>query len=275
MSEKEIHIVFQVLNFLSSLSGNPQFTTLLKTMLPIDRLLLIHIARHNGRKGMCPSLDLLSGELGVTKSYLIRRLYVLEEKKLIEIYRKRGRRHVYFFPFLAKSYPQSGDLHVTTQEVTSGDLQVTRVVTYRSPEWCTTGHPIRETNKYQERESALSAFLPDDQNLLLCTGLGLKVEEELESFRNRHKGKVNQYEFRRWMENSNTYRKRKVANKLVNESDCREKEPDWAEWDRAQATFLLLNPELARERAEKRRQWEREHGKVSGDYTRGDLGREG
>jgi hypothetical protein len=54
---KDIHIVFDVLNFLHSDAVKEY------DILPIDKLILINLASHNGPKGICPSIDRIAQEL--------------------------------------------------------------------------------------------------------------------------------------------------------------------------------------------------------------------
>ncbi len=63
-----------------------------------------------------------------------------------------------------------------------------------------------------ERE-ALSEFKPDEESICMANNLNLDLQKELLSFKERHKGKKTQYEFRRWLENSHIYlSKKKIIN---------------------------------------------------------------
>jgi len=87
---KEIHIVFQVLNFLH---GDHYSVTLLT---PNEKLLLIALASHKGIKGICPSISLLAKELKITIRSVERQLRKMEALELIQIQENIGKPHDYF-----------------------------------------------------------------------------------------------------------------------------------------------------------------------------------
>jgi hypothetical protein len=63
----------------------------------------------------------------------------------------------------------------------------------------------------KERERSPLFFEPDDSSIVLAHELRLKLADELESFRNRHKGEKTQYEFQRWMKRSKEYQGRNAG----------------------------------------------------------------
>lgn len=87
---KEIHIVFQVLNFLHSDHHLAMITT------PAEHLLLINLASHKGIKGICPSLSLIAKELKLTKMTVIRSIERWEELEIIHRRKEAGKRNYYF-----------------------------------------------------------------------------------------------------------------------------------------------------------------------------------
>lgn len=68
---------------------------------------------------------------------------------------------------------------------------------------------IKSINKEKREREPLSNFEPNEENQLLAKDLKLKIEDELESFTNRHKGEKTQYEFGRWLKNSHQYLNKK------------------------------------------------------------------
>lgn len=69
------------------------------------------------------------------------------------------------------------------------------------------------TNK-REREAirasrALSVFSPNEENKMLAKDFGLDLDQELISFKERHKGSKTQYEFGRWLKNAREYQSTK------------------------------------------------------------------
>src|ERR1043165_6962937 len=74
-----MHIVFQVLNFVYGEE------CLKYDLLPIDKLLLIALAKHHGPKGIYPSQQTLAKELHITERHTRERLCYLRSKSLIFI----------------------------------------------------------------------------------------------------------------------------------------------------------------------------------------------
>lgn len=58
------------------------------------------------------------------------------------------------------------------------------------------------TNCLTEREEPLSDFVPNDENCALAKTLNLDIEEEIQTFLDRHKWKKTQDEFSKWMRSS-------------------------------------------------------------------------
>lgn len=84
MSEKTVHVVFQILNFLHSEKS------IAYSLNDAERLLLITLASHKGAKGIYPSLKTLSRELKKKESTVRRWTASLAQKKLIRIDRTIG-----------------------------------------------------------------------------------------------------------------------------------------------------------------------------------------
>lgn len=89
MSKRDVHIVFQVLNFLH---GNESS---LFNLTPIEKLILINLASHLGRKGIYPSIFTICKELKLTKWPIIRALQSLELKTLLFIEKSTGKANHY------------------------------------------------------------------------------------------------------------------------------------------------------------------------------------
>lgn len=194
MSDKNVHIVFQVLNFLRSAES------LNYNLLPIDRLLLIFLASHSGSQGIFPNQQTLTNEIHTSLRYTKTRLKYLESTGLISINRIKRKNH-YTFNFI-----HIGDPQITYQSNSIGDPQITSQVIHRSPHRGSTDHTNRNNNNLlNNRESSLSNFKPDESNIMLAKDLRLDLPQEIESFKNRHKGKASQYEFSRWLKAAKEY----------------------------------------------------------------------
>jgi DNA-binding MarR family transcriptional regulator len=109
MAKKDIHIVFQVLNFLKSDHHLAQITT------PAEHLLLINLASHKGDKGICPSVSTLVKELKLTKMTVIRSLQRWEELEVLQIQKNGGKKNYYFLyiPLSTSNIVNTGNIHAT------------------------------------------------------------------------------------------------------------------------------------------------------------------
>lgn len=94
--KKPIHIVFQILNFIFSLESSKFNLT------PIDQLLLLSLAKHTGSQGTYPSLRILRTDLKISERYLRERIKIIEQKELISLEKRKGKKHIYHFLFLPK-----------------------------------------------------------------------------------------------------------------------------------------------------------------------------
>jgi len=70
-------------------------------------------------------------------------------------------------------------------------------------------------NTEREALSDLSIFEPDEASTILCSDLRLDMTVELQSFRERHKGKKTQYEFQRWLKSAKEYAERKSGKAIA------------------------------------------------------------
>lgn len=86
---KEIHIVFQVLNFLHG--DHP----VAQDLYDIERLVLINLASHKGKKGICPSIPRIVTELKSSRTSIIRTIKYLVSKNLLKVVKNAGKRNTY------------------------------------------------------------------------------------------------------------------------------------------------------------------------------------
>src|SRR5213075_2168567 len=153
MSEKIIHIVFQVLNFIHSASSKTY------KLLPIDKLILLNLASHKGIKGIFPMQETIADEVDMTRRHLRNRLKYLEEIGLIFV-EKIGRRHYYHLQKLSTI----GELQFPNDDAI-GELQ------FLSQGNCSSSHRgitvatnNKVNNKIKKRERVrkkLAPFPPD------------------------------------------------------------------------------------------------------------------
>lgn len=87
MSCKSIHIVFQILNAIKDSSLNKY------NLLPIDKLILIILASHQGVNGIFPSQQTLAFELDISVRYIRERIKILQSIGLISIIKVKRSYH--------------------------------------------------------------------------------------------------------------------------------------------------------------------------------------
>jgi predicted transcriptional regulator len=112
--QKEIHIVFQVLNFIHGDECRSYDLT------QSEQLLLIALAKHQGPKGLYPSYETLAKDIHLTRRHVMRVLKSLIEKDLLTCEKNEGRSNNYQIKLSTAS-----DIHDT------GDIK-------NAEEWC---HP--------------------------------------------------------------------------------------------------------------------------------------
>lgn len=154
MQSKELHILFQVMNFLRS-SDSKKYK-----LLPIDKLILITLASHKGAKGIFPMQETLANTLETSLRYMKTRLKYLEKNDLIFV-EKIHRKNYYHLIFLSTI----GDPQITYDEI-SGDPQITSQVIHRSPHRgstdATNNKVSNKLNKTERERSKRAHSLPDD-----------------------------------------------------------------------------------------------------------------
>lgn len=186
MQDKEIHVVFQVLNYVFSPISHDN------RLLPVHRLLLIALAKHSGVKGIYPSTTTLAKELNVSSRYIKTCLNYLESLNILKIARKNGRSNHYYLEFLSTDRGTTDhrctDDHRGTTDHPTGELQIR--------DRGTTDHPISinnqlRRNKTERRKKAALAlsddFEPTRETVQEAKRVGLTQDEanyELEKFFN-------------------------------------------------------------------------------------------
>lgn len=235
MSEKQIHIVFQVLNFILSIDSKTF------ALLSIDKLLLLALAKHQGPKGIYPSTITLAKELQVSPKHIKERINYLDDLKVIEVERKIGCVNRYKLTFTDPNPSPTGYQSPLGDQSPTG----TRPVTYRLPDPSPTGDTINTYNQnrlskqreaQKSRSLSLSNFSPEEQNQFLCRDLRLDLQEEITSFKNRHSGSGNlQYEFSRWLKRSAQYRQERSQPKEEVRCTVPEFGPGHPTWEMFQA----------------------------------------
>lgn len=87
---KEIHIVFRVLNFLFSSHHLAQISN------PNQHRILILLAKHQGPKGICPSITTLAKEMNIAPRSTRRLIAHWEELEIIKIDERAGKPNQYY-----------------------------------------------------------------------------------------------------------------------------------------------------------------------------------
>jgi hypothetical protein len=199
---KNIHIVFQVLNFLYSIESK-KFN-----LLPNDERILINLAHHNGPKGIFPSVKTIAKELNITDRYVRERLSFMAGKKVILIDKNDGKRNSYLLHFLlsineTEFYNNLSDSCPTTEPQFTPELQFTPEPQFHIPlnpssatpepqfrHITTKDQPINNKDKrkehLQKRDASKTAisknFTPNENHAKLANQFDLKLERERDSF---------------------------------------------------------------------------------------------
>jgi hypothetical protein len=194
MSGKDIHILFKVANFIYSDACLPY------SLLPLDKLLLLALAKHAGPKGIYPAIPTLAKELHTDDRHIRRRLTHLKRLKLIHIDSRPGLNSYYSFLFLSTD-PGRTDPGYTLSNPGSTDPDTPGLQT---PHPGSTDPTISINNQYREsvqRESAKKRaplpenFLPNEANQRLLKEVssktGLTDGQLLAKFKNLQKSKQN------------------------------------------------------------------------------------
>lgn len=177
-NNKEIHIVFQVLNFVLSPDADD-----LK-LLPIDRLFLLALAKHQGIRGIYPTTNTLASELNISPTYVKRIINRLDAFGIIKVDRKYGTTHHYHLLFLSTDRSTVVDVSTVVDRSTTVSISGQPQFQKRS----TTVDTINinnqfRTSKQRERKKAAPIspnFLPDEKTKALITDLSIRDDLILE-----------------------------------------------------------------------------------------------
>jgi hypothetical protein len=191
MQEKAIHIVFQVMNYIFGETLTDHL------LLPVDRLLLLALAKHHGVKGIYPSTKTLAKELRISKTYVKLRINYLESIKLIRIDRKYGCSHSYFLEFLstdrATTVDQSSTVDRSTVVTPTGQLQLQDRSTTVDPININNQQRLNNTERRKKAALTLSDdFVPSKQSVKKAEEVGLTEDEanyEFDKFMNHYQEK--------------------------------------------------------------------------------------
>jgi len=173
-NKKDIHIVFQVINFIHE-SISKQYK-----LLPIDKLLLITLASHKGAKGIFPMQETLADELGITRRHLRGRIKYLESVGLIWI-EKIGRKHHYHLQKLSTIgelqclYEEPiGEPQCLSQGNHSASHRGTVVATNNK-----VSNKIKKVERARKKPAPLSAdFSPTEKTRAIIDGMGYSADEK-------------------------------------------------------------------------------------------------
>lgn len=193
MSENEIkrpiHLVFQVLNFLTSPESNKY------NLLAIDKWILTVLSKHNGHFGIFPSQATLAKETNVSLRYIQLRLKHLESIGLILIKKVRRHNH-YTLNFLSTI----GEPQFTYHD-SIGEPQFVSQVNHSSPHRRTTVHPnnifnnpTNKTERARTKRVPLPPSWKPDQTMInkareVAQKTNKSVDELISKFKNLQRSK--------------------------------------------------------------------------------------
>lgn len=183
MSDKKIHIVFQVINNLCHLChvSNP------------DKLILITLASFAGVKGICPSASKIGKRVGMSSRHVYRSLKRLEDQKIIKITRFIGRGSQFELLFLSTTpdidvigkVKHTPDIDV----IGTPDICVIPPMTYVSPYITKEVTKINNRERKRTKRAPLSpSWWPNEKLLTKATDVagvsGIGVNELIKKFIN-------------------------------------------------------------------------------------------
>lgn len=198
--KKEIHIVFQVLNFIAGQESAPY------TLSASEQMLLIMLTKHKGTKGIYPSITTLAKELKRSRRSVQYDLESLQAKKLIKIDQIPGK---------SNQYSISEVIHTHATDCTP-PMQPSA---YTHATGCTQSDNKKKTDK-ENREGALSfSFHPKPHHHELAKQRGIDVHfvlnKYLDNCRSNNK-QPSDANFTGWLERE----KRKGTPRNPNEPRC-------------------------------------------------------
>lgn len=228
MNNKDIHVVFQVLNFLRN-SDVIEYK-----LLPADKLLLIFLASHFGTQGIFPNQSTLAKEMQCSIRHVRARLKYLQEINLISINCIK-RKHHYSLLFLSTEGPPLSteeEVQFPYKEPVNHPIEEPQFPSQRNHSSSQSGTTV-PTNRYNnnqlnkiERSAKRSTslpinFKPDEESVQLGQSLGLS-DEIVFKFRDYCLSKASrsydwQSTFRNFMRSEAEYRKRNQKNEIVSE----------------------------------------------------------
>jgi hypothetical protein len=207
----QIHIVFQVLNFIFSADSSPY------SLSADEEKMLILLARHRGPKGIYPSIPTLAKETKRDSRNVKRTLDRLNDKSLITIEHHPGKSSSYFL------HIPSQKLYTTPGVDATPDVYATPGVNAPSPLASTpdtpgVNAPLYNLNNQSKRNNTERAraplappsiFEPDEESIQLSKELSISLKDELDKYRaTKKKPQQNQYTFRAWLKEGHLYNQR-------------------------------------------------------------------
>jgi len=197
-----------------------------------EKLLLIALSKHKGNKGIYPSAFTLSKEVKRTDRNVRNTLKRLENKGLIKITAKAGHSNHYDIVMPTEKLsttPVADDRPVVHDTPVADDippLSSTTVTPVVHDRQYNTDNQYRRNNTERAPPSVAplslvdNFFKPEQSNIELAKDLGVNLERELESFRDKHEGRKTQEQFKHWLIKAHEYGKSRKPMAAVNEQKC-------------------------------------------------------
>jgi len=184
MSEKKIHIVFEVLNFLHSNASKSYH------LFQSEKLILINLASHMGQKGIFPAIDTIAEELSLDRKTVIKSLNSLAQKKIISVNKSAGLVNQYFIQKLSTTSTTHATGGMSGTSTTEWDYTSTTHATPPVPLSGTRYNKVNNKRNNREerargktRAFPLSDFFQPHENLkAVAQKLGINYELNLRKF---------------------------------------------------------------------------------------------
>ncbi len=178
---KEIHIVFQVLNFLHSDHHYAIITC------PNEHRVLINLASHNGVKGICPSIPTVAYELKIHADTVRRAIQKWQSLEVVEVERNPGKASSYLLSIPSPTPSTDATTSTNATPCTSATTPLAPVHT--TP--CT-----RATlyNKEEQRNNKKAFFMENEKKHDFAESMNQMTSEQrhIEQHEERKRGELTQ-----------------------------------------------------------------------------------
>lgn len=173
-----MHIIFQVLNFIFNFDNKKY------QLIPVDKLILLSLAKHHGPKGIFPSQKVISIEVQISSRYVRERIEFMESIGLLCV-KKISRKYHYTLLFL-QEIPEPQFRYDEINSGTPVPLLMPIFPPIAEPQFQNSGTPVPTINT----EDQLNLKSKDKNMVFLPEWLPCSLWESFVQFRKDMKSKM-------------------------------------------------------------------------------------